>query len=182
MSRETDALVAYMKASNVPHRVTSTTQRCPKTGTYHCFQGTGGIGLAADFAGPVASWDSPALRAIYQVLELLGPQCAELIYSGPGGGFWKNGQKVGPYAVAAHHNHVHVAVRKGVFVESPTMESDMPVQVIAPIVAFHPTPSGQGYWVVTADGGIFSFGDAGYHDRVVVPDKFWMIPDQVGGG
>jgi ribosomal protein L24E len=24
------------------------------------------------------------------------------------------------------------------------------------------TPDGQGYWLVAADGGIFSFGDAGY--------------------
>ena len=25
-----------------------------------------------------------------------------------------------------------------------------------------PTPSGHGYWLVASDGGIFSFGDAGF--------------------
>jgi hypothetical protein len=30
----------------------------------------------------------------------------------------------------------------------------------APIVAIAATPSGQGYWLVAADGGIFAFGDA----------------------
>jgi hypothetical protein len=25
------------------------------------------------------------------------------------------------------------------------------------------TPDGHGYWLVAADGGIFSFGDAGFH-------------------
>ncbi len=30
----------------------------------------------------------------------------------------------------------------------------------APIVGLAPTPSGNGYWLVGADGGVFSFGDA----------------------
>jgi hypothetical protein len=29
-----------------------------------------------------------------------------------------------------------------------------------PIVGMAATPDGQGYWLVAADGGIFSFGDA----------------------
>jgi hypothetical protein len=26
-----------------------------------------------------------------------------------------------------------------------------------------PTPTGRGYWLVASDGGIFTFGDAGFH-------------------
>ena len=33
----------------------------------------------------------------------------------------------------------------------------------APIVGMAATPSGNGYWEVAADGGIFSFGDAAFH-------------------
>ncbi|ACU54889.1 Ig family protein [Acidimicrobium ferrooxidans DSM 10331] len=33
----------------------------------------------------------------------------------------------------------------------------------APIVAMAPTPDGKGYWLVAADGGVFSFGDAGFY-------------------
>jgi hypothetical protein len=32
-----------------------------------------------------------------------------------------------------------------------------------PIVGMAATPSGQGYWQVAADGGIFAFGDAPFH-------------------
>ncbi len=33
----------------------------------------------------------------------------------------------------------------------------------APIVGMAATPSGNGYWLVSSDGGIFSYGDAGFH-------------------
>ena len=32
-----------------------------------------------------------------------------------------------------------------------------------PIVGMAPTPTGVGYWLVATDGGIFTFGNAGYH-------------------
>ena len=32
-----------------------------------------------------------------------------------------------------------------------------------PIVGMAGTPSGGGYWLVASDGGIFAFGDAGFH-------------------
>ena len=33
----------------------------------------------------------------------------------------------------------------------------------APVVGMAATPNGEGYWLVASDGGIFSFGNAGYH-------------------
>ncbi len=33
----------------------------------------------------------------------------------------------------------------------------------APIVSITPTPDGKGYWLAAADGGVFSFGDAGFY-------------------
>ena len=32
----------------------------------------------------------------------------------------------------------------------------------APVVGMAPTPDGQGYWLVASDGGVFTFGDAGF--------------------
>ncbi len=32
----------------------------------------------------------------------------------------------------------------------------------APVVGMAATPSGQGYWLAAADGGIFAFGDAAF--------------------
>jgi len=32
-----------------------------------------------------------------------------------------------------------------------------------PIVGIAATPDGKGYWLVASDGGVFSFGDAGFH-------------------
>ncbi|MGH2690226.1 MAG: hypothetical protein ACRDKW_15680, partial [Actinomycetota bacterium] len=34
------------------------------------------------------------------------------------------------------------------------------IRLTQPIVAMTPTPSGNGYWMTAADGGIFAFGDA----------------------
>ena len=49
-----------------------------------------------------------------------------------------------------------------------TMPEDVP-QAQAPVVAFEVTPTGKGYWIVTADGAVFAFGDAQYHGRVAAP-------------
>ncbi|HEX4245648.1 MAG TPA: hypothetical protein VHY77_08780, partial [Acidimicrobiales bacterium] len=31
-----------------------------------------------------------------------------------------------------------------------------------PVVGMTATPDGQGYWLVASDGGVFTFGDAGF--------------------
>jgi hypothetical protein len=38
-----------------------------------------------------------------------------------------------------------------------------PAQTAAPVVGMAATPSGSGYWIVAGDGGIFTFGDAGFY-------------------
>ena len=43
------------------------------------------------------------------------------------------------------------------------------VPTSARIHSFIPTPTGQGYWIVTEDGAVYGFGDAGYFGRVLVP-------------
>ena len=39
----------------------------------------------------------------------------------------------------------------------------MTIRLNSPIVGMAAHPSGQGYWFVAADGGIFTFGDAKFH-------------------
>lgn len=41
------------------------------------------------------------------------------------------------------------------------------------IVAFSPTPTGKGYWIVFSDGAVFGFGDAEYHGRPQVVNGIW---------
>lgn len=53
--------------------------------------------------------------------------------------------------------------------EGTMPDDDNIPQAAAPIVAFEATPSGNGYWIVTADGGVFAFGDAQYLGRVKAP-------------
>jgi hypothetical protein len=38
-----------------------------------------------------------------------------------------------------------------------------PTSTAAPVVGMAPTPDGRGYWLVGADGGVFTFGDARYY-------------------
>jgi hypothetical protein len=49
------------------------------------------------------------------------------------------------------------------FGSAPTLGSLVGSFLAAPIVGMAATPTGQGYWLVAADGGIFSFGDARFY-------------------
>jgi hypothetical protein len=142
-------------------------------------------GRALDVAGLTPSSDSAQLLAVYQTLLPLAPHCAELIYSGPGGGFWKDGRQVGasyngPAVVAQHHTHVHIALPLGRYVRYPKDLAMLEKPIIrsnAPIVGIAASPTGAGYWLVAADGGVFALGDAEYLGRVeyVLPaGRSWL--------
>ena len=53
----------------------------------------------------------------------------------------------------------------GVLAAAPTAGASVaPVPALrAPVVAIAATPDGGGYWLVAADGGVFSFGSARFH-------------------
>jgi hypothetical protein len=48
------------------------------------------------------------------------------------------------------------------FGASPFEGSTGGIVLAAPVVGMATTPDGGGYWLVAADGGVFSFGDADY--------------------
>lgn len=132
-------------------------------------------GRAVDLAarsGP--GWDTPELAAISQgIVKLVPlPQILELIYSGPGGICVKNGRivdgrKTYSSVWGAHHNHVHLAVTPDfTFTPPQTPEVSNMIQSNAPLVSIAITPTGNGYILLAADGGLFAFGDAKYIDRV----------------
>ena len=65
----------------------------------------------------------------------------------------------------------------------------------SPIVGMAPTRTGRGYWLVAADGGIFTFGDAKFHGSMgnarlnqpvvgLVPDAantgYWLVASDGG--
>lgn len=164
--------------------VTSTTNGAHTKTSYHY------SGRAVDLAarsGPGV--DTTELLAINEGIIQFVPlsMIRELIYAGPGNACVQNGKIVkgmsvyGPDAMARHHDHVHLAV-----VEDFTYNggSDMPdddpnrANVNAPIVGMAATPTGRGYWLVAADGGIFSFGDAAFLGNVeyVKPDDRAWLP------
>lgn len=154
--REFEAIAAYLAATGTPHRVTSTTGGVHSPGSYHY------KGCAIDAAGIKPSWNSPALLAIFAAFGPVESQLAELIYSGAPYGV-KDGKRVARYAIPAHWNHVHVAVRPGVFLSAPKPPApkENVVAVNAPPVAVLTHPAwGSGYAVVMADGGVATFGGA----------------------
>jgi len=55
-------------------------------------------------------------------------------------------------------------IRRGIFTfgDAPFLGSMGGHHLNAPVVAMAATPSGLGYWLVAADGGIFSYGDAAF--------------------
>lgn len=157
--REYEAIIAYLKATGTPHRVTSTTGGQHAPGSYH-YQG-----CAVDLAGPAPSRNSPELLAIFAAFGPAESQLAELVYAGAPYNI-KDGRRVPPYAVSAHHDHVHVAVRPGTFLVPPGVD-------MTKIIAFQATATGQGYWFLTEDGGLFAFGDARYAGRIEWRDGAW---------
>jgi peptidoglycan hydrolase-like protein with peptidoglycan-binding domain len=63
--------------------------------------------------------------------------------------------------------------------------------LVEPVVGMAASASGQGYWLVASDGGVFAFGDAGFHGSmggqalqnpvtavVATPDGggYWLLP------
>jgi hypothetical protein len=58
------------------------------------------------------------------------------------------------------------------------------ITLVQPIVDFALTPSGNGYLLLAADGGVFAFGDARYvgRDPSTKPDAIRLIPSVTGTG
>jgi N-acetyl-anhydromuramyl-L-alanine amidase AmpD len=72
--------------------------------------------------------------------------------------------------ILAHQNwgggygYVELGADGGVFsYDAPNFGSLGNVALAQPIVAGAVTPSGNGYWMAAADGGVFAFGDAGFY-------------------
>lgn len=188
-SREVRAIVEYAEATGVPHRVTDISGPGHAPNSYHYAKGSDGVGLAVDFGGAapgVTPVTAQQMSDLCRQFRNVAPQLAELIHNGPGI-TWavKDGRLVdgatvyGPVTWAAHRNHVHVAVPRGVFLTRPAtpdhdeggpMPNDIP-QAQAPIIAFVPTPAGDGYWIITADGAVFAFGAAKFYGRIDAPPR-----------
>lgn len=167
--------------------VTATTNGIHAENSLHKIQATNGYGRAVDLADKSgAGWDTgELLRINEQVLQLLPlSMISELIYAGAGGICVKNGRIMdcatvyGPVVLAAHHNHVHLAVIAGfVYQGGPVPDDPNRINVDAPITGIAATPTGKGYWLVGADGGVFAFGDAvmlGNVEYVKPDDRAWL--------
>jgi hypothetical protein len=166
--------------------VTSTTNGAHTKTSYHY------SGRAVDLAarsGPGVDTDELLAidEGIIQVVPL--SMISELIYGGPGNVCVQNGRMVngmsvfGPAVMARHRNHVHLAVVSDFVYTGPevtAMPADDPnrTNVNAPVVGIAMTPTGNGYLLVAADGGVFAFGDAKFFGNVeyVKPDDRAWLP------
>ena len=133
-SLETAAIVSYVKASGVPHIRSSYYCQGHSSSGYHCLPGTGAVGTACDFQDPYPR-DQAGLLAIFDAFLKVETQLAEAIYSGASFNI-KDGRRVPRYAISAHYNHVHVAVKRGVYVHwpytPPPPPPPLPPIVVAP--------------------------------------------------
>lgn len=171
-SREVIGIIAYAEQAGVPYKVTSTWR--PGAVTAAGNPSRHGRKLAVDFAGQAPSIDSEALARIFKAFVPVEHKLAELIYAGPQVAYnVKAGKRVGKYAQALHHNHVHVAVDPGVIlaevsprvvVDSVTgaapADTDGREDMADPVDAV--CAPGGGVWVLTRDGGVRAY-DAPFH-------------------
>lgn len=178
---ETDVTAALRKFAGIMGwAVTSTTNGAHAKASYH-YSGRA-IDLAAR-GGP--GRDTPELLAINKAVIAFMPLSviSELIYAGPGNICIRNGKAFtyGHDVMDRHHDHVHLAVVEGFRYQGGTdMANDDPnrMNVNAPVVGVAMTPTGEGYLLVCADGGVFAFGDAVMRGNVeyVLPDGHAWTP------
>lgn len=163
-SHEVLALRRYMADSGLPHRVTSTITGDHAENSRHFQMGTGGQGLAADFAGPRPN-DTAAMMAIYRALLLVSDQLRELIFWAPGVDVLVRRRTrvvpmtYGRVTLDAHRNHVHASVERGTEVVWPLNRGGLDM---ADVVTALCAP-GMGVWVFASDGGVFTFGGAKFY-------------------
>ena len=191
ISREAQSIIEYIDSTGLLYRVTDVNGPGHATGSLHYAKGTGGDGLAVDFGGATPGLTpvtAVQMTAIYKTLLDQADKLAELIWNAPGiTTAVKNGKRVdgpsfyGPVTWGDHRDHVHVAVNRGTYLKlsqpprtlggTMTDDPNRP-NSNAPIVGIAATPSGKGYWLVAADGGVFTFGDAPFLGNVeyVLPD------------
>ena len=138
-SLEVRHLIGYVASKGVKFTVTDVnTPSIHVDGSYHYQEGTDGVGLAIDIAGPTPGILTPALRMLFDIFVPVERQLAELIYAGASYNI-KNGVRVPPYAVTTHKNHIHVAVPRGTFLPTEVPVPDNPsLPNITGPVSFHP--------------------------------------------
>ena len=74
-----------------------------------------------------------------------------------------SGGYITPAEVAVHNTHTDCWVSfLGRVFDLTKLVAENEGILTQPIVAAAVTPSGSGYWLVAADGGVFAFGDAGF--------------------
>lgn len=169
-------IIAYVQATGVPHRVTSTIRPAgtqTAAGNTSCHAADNARCDAIDLAGPGYGRDTAELAAIFWAFEPVFDQMHELIYAGPQTTFnIKAGKKVAKYAQSGHHDHVHASILATTTLRMPqpkptpeppkptpiSMEDDMPT-VTAQDMVINPTKPAQGY-VLDAHGGIHPIGGA----------------------
>ena len=189
MTKETDCIIAAIGATGIEHAVTdiNTDGAHAPNGNHYALDCTaqlpahpmdtknGKEGRAVDFAHRKGDGkhDTPEMLAIYNFFNdnyARNGLLTELFYAGPGadncvfrGKFqlWTDLDKTTRDALQSkHHNHVHVAVKKNVFlapVEDDEEDDDMPKPDTKVDACGAP---GGGVWTLTYDGGVRATGGA----------------------
>jgi len=133
------------------------------------FAANGVVGYAPDPSMPGAGWEVTSSGVVipfggapsYGSIQTLGIAhlFAPIVGIAPtpdGQGYWLVGADGGVFTFgdAGFYGNTYTDGLTGLGGARP---------LFAPIVGIAPTPDGQGYWLVGADGGVFTFGDAGFY-------------------
>lgn len=169
-SPEVKGIIAYMEATGVPYRITSTFR--PGAITASGNPSRHGRKLACDFAGPAPGRDTAEMGRIFDAFVPIEGHLNELIYAGPQVGYnIKRGKRVGKYAQNIHHDHVHVAVDPGIILAGMALtkaevtseridDTDGREDMAEPVGGI--CAPGGGVWVLTRDGGVRAY-NAPFH-------------------
>jgi hypothetical protein len=139
----------------------------PGSGGYATVVDTGIYGVVDPLAGPPCAAEGGRTSGVISLDTSLASPVSGIAVARDGGNVWLVGADGGVFAAPI------IAEDVGTDTPSPPLApfyGSLPglgITPAAPIVGISATPDGKGYWLVGADGGVFSFGDAVFHGSAV---------------
>ena len=124
--------------------------------------GRAGYWLTTNLGRILAVGTAPHVRDLVDLLGA-GALRGDVVGGSPtpdGRGFWLVGAEGGVFALGNAGFHGSVPQLQGP--GGPLAGRPL----AAPVTGLASSPTGRGYWLVAADGGMFCFGDAGFHGSV----------------
>jgi hypothetical protein len=135
----------------------------PGSGGYATVVDTGNSGVVDPLAGPPCAPEGLRTSGTIALATSLASPISGIAVARDGGNVWLVGADGGVFAAPIISQDVDTDTPSPPLAPFYGSLPGLGITPAAPIVGISATPNGKGYWLVGADGGVFSFGDAVFY-------------------